>query len=157
MGGRRGRAGRENFRQLIQVAPEGDHYRVAIALGALPDIVVAEGGTISAAADPGENGKWRIDELRFTSPSRFAVGNSGAGKAPTEVTASIANMQGKGYWTELASPTTFHMKLGGDDVSAVNPRRSFTRASTMPLDRSASRLPPRAASISRRARLPTIT
>ncbi len=111
---------------LIQVAPEGDHYRVAIALGALPDIVVAEGGTISAAAYPGENGKWRIDELRFTSPSKFAVGNSGAGKTPTEVTASIANMQGKGVLDpSFASPTTFDMKLGGYDVSAVNPKTQF--------------------------------
>lgn len=113
---------------LIEVTPEADHFRVAFVLGALPGIHVAEGGKMSAAAYPGQGGKWRIDDLRFASPSKFTVGKpAGAGSAgPMEVTTSFAQTEGKGVLDpSFGTPSTFAMKLHGYEFNAVSPKTQF--------------------------------
>ncbi|MGH7211489.1 MAG: hypothetical protein ACREF1_08520, partial [Acetobacteraceae bacterium] len=107
--------------KLIDVAPEADHYRVAIVLGALPNVAVAQGGTISAAVYPAQAGRWRFDDLRFASPSQLAIGKPG--HRPAEVTAAIAKPQGSGVLDpSFATASHLGMTIAGY-AATLNDRR----------------------------------
>ena len=115
--------------KLIQVTPEGDHYRVSFQASAVPGITVSQGGTISAAAHPASNGRWTIDDLRFASPSKLVVpisgtagsGNSAAAALPTEMTITLAQSEGSAALDpSLASASTAKTKMSGYEIVATN-------------------------------------
>lgn len=109
---------------LIEVAPQGDHFHVTVALGAFPDLKVAEGGTVSADVAPGPAGAWRIDSLRFASPTKLTLPAilSKRKPGPTQITSSYKTMQGQGVLDpSFNTPSKLTMKVEGSDVEAVNP------------------------------------
>jgi hypothetical protein len=112
--------------KLIEVKPEGDHYRVTFQAAALPGIKVSEGGAISAAVHPASNGRWTVDELHVASPTKIALAAGGgtspsggpvATALPSEMTIKLTKSEGNAVVDpSLASPSTVKTKMSGYDI-----------------------------------------
>jgi hypothetical protein len=112
--------------KLIEVAPEGDHFRVTIALASSPGLSIDEGGTISAAVFPPQNGaSWRIADLRFASPTRLTLHPKRPSASPGAITMAMSykDMNGKGQLDpSLGTASAVQIKLNGYQLTADGPK-----------------------------------
>lgn len=115
--------------KLIEVKAEGDHYRVSFQAAAVPGIKVSEGGTISAAVHPASNGRWTVGDLRFASPTKFALarnggtepsGGSAATRPPSEIAVTLAKSEGSAVLDpSFASASTVKTRTTGYDIVGI--------------------------------------
>lgn len=136
--------------KLIEVAPEGDHYRVSINLSALPRLSVSEGGAVSAAVHAAAGGRWTIDDPRFASPTKMAIGarrhadpaegTAGTdGAHATEVTATFGKAEGSGAIDpSLGQPSRVQIQLDGYDVARAGKTQDHTRIDSVSMQASLS-------------------
>ena len=115
--------------KLIEVKPEGDHYRVSVQAAGVAGIKVSEGGTVSAAVHSASNGRWAVDDLHFASPTKLTLavgskapgGDSAAAALPSEMTITLAKSEGNAVVDpSLASASTVKTKMSGYDIVATN-------------------------------------
>ena len=110
----------------VEVAPEGDHYRVSLRI---PDFFgisyVQGGGTISLAISPMPAGRWLLADYRIASPIKVKVdlgslpSNAGAGSAgPFETTMNFDKTDLNGIFDPtFATPSEVTTRIGGLDFT----------------------------------------
>ena len=113
----------------IQVAPEGDHYRLALPIkvthGFKTDAI-----TLTGSARPARDGRWAIEDVRFPSPSNFTLQMPVPPKPGEQtpeppipvdytVTASAQDNQGV-YDPSFATPSTFSTSVQDLKVVATS-------------------------------------
>lgn len=123
--------------KLIEVKPEGDHYRVSFQAATIPGLKVSEGGAISAAVHPASNGRWTVDDPRFASPTKLTVagatgmppnGGSAPAAIPSEMTITLAKSDGSAVLDpSLASASTVRAKMSGYDIVAIGAGQQHIR------------------------------
>ena len=114
---------------FLHVEPQGDHYRVSIALGALPGILVTEGGTITASALPLSAGRWVVYDQRLPSPTRLTLDlpvratKSGEAGGPLDVTVKVEKSAADAILDpSFATPSTLNTAIQGYDFTADTKR-----------------------------------
>jgi hypothetical protein len=75
------------------LAPEGDHYRLALKLPSLQASGVIQGGQLSATALPVDGGFWRFDDIRAATPIIIST-PALPGRAATQATIDLQGQDG---------------------------------------------------------------
>ncbi len=104
-----------DIRPAVQVRPEGDHYRIGIPFGS-PRAGQPSPVTLSASAQPADDGRWTFEGPELPSPAHFMLnlpappgnGTAPGPPMPVEYTVTAGSQDSRGtYDPSFATPSTF--------------------------------------------------
>ncbi|MBV9784335.1 MAG: hypothetical protein JO264_10990 [Acidisphaera sp.] len=112
----------------VQIAPEGDHYRLSVPIGGLFGVPGGADLTVTATMQERDDGTWSLDDIRTPSPSHFTLelttrsnGKEAPAPLPTDVTLQLQDQKAHALFDPAyGTPSSFTGSYGAFDLHLQN-------------------------------------